>query len=185
MKVTGENSDDIEVPKMTLMQAARLKILAKNPHLIRNLFSNGTAEPSACASSSPLIDLLSRIEKADRGMIWDVRLNPDLGYDQNRVFSTANELLKYLTAAPSDDPSHAEKYRITEFERSIPLEELLVCSRKYPSTLRMMDGEAKIRRIGARVEVKYRARSTFTGPAIVDTALLANIHPSKNIQKRR
>lgn len=188
--MVDENDGASEFKNLTLMQRARLRMYAKNPHLLRELFPRDgepikPVETPATTEekkdpSSPLIDLLLRIEKADRGMIWGVHLGKALGYDTEDRFATATKLLESLTLEPT--ASELKKKHNVEFERALTLEELLTQCVKYPSTIRLNDGEAKITRAGRRIiEVKYLSRSQFKGEPFVDSVVLANLHKNNPV----
>jgi hypothetical protein len=148
----------------TIIERARAKLQDTNPHLAE-LLRKGTKIPAFLLvdvqqeknTGFPLLDLLERINRADRGLIWNVVLNPDLGFNSTRFFSTANLLHKYLAAAPgSIDARERDSLCLPGFDRAIGLEELLRHSGRYPGVIRMNEGDAIIRRFGQRLEIQYR-----------------------------
>lgn len=187
--MTAKIDKPADFSNLTLMQRARIRLQEKHPELVNKIFqdSQGKNEKIQLVaelalrkpttekqkSSSPLIDLLLSIEKVDRGMIWGVHLDGALGYDVEKRFVTANELLKNLTQGHT--AIELENKRNKKFERSLTIEEFLSRCVKYPMTIRMKDGEIRITKLGKRItEVKYVSRSKFHGDAQIDNMLLAD-----------
>lgn len=128
---------------------AQFLVLARNPGLVRTLLMEKSQLPEVVEPSSPLISLIERIEKADRGMIWHVRLSPSLGYNSDLSFPTANALLKFLKPGPFMYGSWpADELRIKDFNQEIDICVLLAHCEKYPRVLRLSNRTLYLRRNG-------------------------------------
>ena len=193
--MTAKIDKPADFSNLTLMQRARIRLQEKHPELVNKIFQDSqgknekTPPPAESAVvekpedekqelNSPLIDLLLSIEKVDRGMIWGVHLGEALGYDVEKRFVTANELLRSLTQ--DHTAVELEKKRNKKFERAMTIEEFLSHCVKYPMTIRMKDGEIRITKLGKRItEVKYVSRSLFHGEQQIDSALLADFQSNE------
>lgn len=135
---------------------AQLYVMAKRPDLARAFVRTGKL-PDVVSPESPLIDLLESIEAPDRGMIWNVTLNPALGYQCTRAFPTAKALYEFLKPAEyMYGVWEAERLRIKEYTRAIRLEDLLLHSQRYPRLIRVQGVEVQARKQGDRVDVALR-----------------------------
>jgi hypothetical protein len=111
----------------------QIKLISQNPKAYMNYLTQGKL-PHLVKPSSPLITLLESLTPRMRQEIRGVRLHPELGYNTNIQFNTAEQLLRYLKPNEYIKPetSPAEQYRIKHFNKPLRVKELLAHSTKHP-----------------------------------------------------
>lgn len=117
------------------MNSQQLKRLMTRPHEYVKFVQTGRL-PKGEAPSSPLIDLLTRLEPRDLGAIRGVTVDAALGYTGSRVFADAAQALRWIRPAAEMYHSYpASSWQDRRFTRPLKFSDLVRSSGSVPESL--------------------------------------------------